>query len=99
MTRPARVGDLLATVLEEAGVRAQVERAGVVDEWAERVGEQIADVTRAVVVDGNRIVVEVRSSSWLMELDVMKREILARLNEGRSETPIERIVFVLAETG
>jgi hypothetical protein len=42
--------------------------------------------------------VEVRSSPWLMELNLMKREILTRLNEGRGDAPIEKLVFVLAET-
>jgi len=94
-----RVGDVLAAVLEQRGLSEQVERAGVVDEWADRVGEKISSVTRAVSVDGRRIVVEVKSSVWLMELNLMKREILARLNEGRSDAPIERIIFVLAENG
>lgn len=94
-----RVGDVLAEVLEKKGLLKQVERAGLVEEWPDRVGEKISSVTRAVSVDGRRMVVEVRSSGWLMELNLMKREILARLNEGRSDAPIERIIFVLSENG
>ena len=94
-----RVGDVLAEVLEKKGLLKQVERAGLVEEWPDRVGEKISSVTRAVSVDGRRMVVEVQSSGWLMELNLMKREILARLNEGRSDAPIERIIFVLSENG
>jgi hypothetical protein len=43
------------------------------------------------------MIVEVRSSSWLMELNLMKEDILRRVNEGRREALIEKIVFVLAE--
>jgi hypothetical protein len=32
-----------------------------------------------------------------MELNFMRGEILRRLNEGRTEAPIEKIVFVLSE--
>ena len=61
-----------------------------------RVGEAIARVTRAQGVREATLIVEVRSSSWLMELNLMKEEILRRVNEGRQEARIEKIVFVLS---
>jgi hypothetical protein len=43
--------------------------------------------------------VEVRSSAWLMELEMMERRILATLNSGHERAVFERIVFRLAEGG
>lgn len=94
---PVRVGQLLEEFLERKGVRAQVERVVVLDEWAERVGEGIARVTRPRSVSEGTLFVEVRSSAWLMELNMMKQEILARLNAGREGARIEKLVFVLEE--
>jgi predicted nucleic acid-binding Zn ribbon protein len=94
---PERVGDVLEGFLEGKGLREGVLRAEAAGEWDTRVGEAIAGVTRAQGVRGTAIIVEVRSSAWLMELDLMKGEILDRLNRGREEAPIERILFVLAE--
>jgi len=74
-----------------------MERTTVLEEWDERVGEKIARVTRPVRVDGAVLFVEVRSSAWMMELEMMKPTILERLNEGRSEGRIEKIRFRLAE--
>ena len=71
----------------------------VLDLWPEIVGEQLAEVTRAKGVDEATLFVEVRSSAWLMELNMMKGEFLRRVNERLPETPLERIVFVQAETG
>jgi hypothetical protein len=34
----------------------------------------------------------------MMELEMMKRDLLERLNEGREGDPIARVVFVLAES-
>jgi predicted nucleic acid-binding Zn ribbon protein len=93
--RPARVQDLLADFLESAGVGDELARASAVDEWAGAVGPAIAGVTRARSVSGATLVVEVRSSAWLMELNMMKSEILTRLNQGR-EVPLEKLVFVLS---
>lgn len=93
-----RVGDLLDRFLEKKGVRRQVRRMSVMDEWPERVGEGLAKVTRPRNVSEGTLFVEVRSSSWLMELNMMKDEILRRVNEDRDdEERLERIVFVLGE--
>lgn len=94
---PVRVGRILDEFLERRGVRVQLERTAALDDWARCVGEAIARVTRARAVSDRTLFVEVRSSAWLMELNLMKGEILGRLNEGRGEARIDRIVFVLAE--
>jgi predicted nucleic acid-binding Zn ribbon protein len=96
---PSRVGEFLEGFLERQGVKEQVERVGVLDLWAERVGPRIAAVTRARSVAEATLFVEVRSSAWLMELNMMKGRILERLNEGRSEAPIEKLVLVLSQDG
>ncbi len=94
---PSRVGDVLEQVLKDSGVHEQLQRVGVADEWVDRVGEAIARVARPRIVSGTVLVVEVRSSAWLTELDMMKDEILRRLNEDRHEGRIEGIRLVLAE--
>jgi len=95
---PARVGSVLRDVLEKHGVDKQIERLGVLDLWPEIVGRQLAEVTRVRGVDDATLFVEVRSSAWLAELSMMKEVFLGRVNERLGEAPIERIVFVLAET-
>jgi predicted nucleic acid-binding Zn ribbon protein len=94
---PEKVGDVLGGFLRKSGLRDPVLRASAVEEWEDRVGEAIARVTRAQGVREATLIVEVRSSSWLMELNFMKEEILRRVNEDRTEALIEKIVFVLAE--
>jgi predicted nucleic acid-binding Zn ribbon protein len=97
-TGPQPIGDVLSGVLEQAGVLRQFERLGVLEAWPDIVGEHLAGVTRARGVEDTTLVVEVRSSAWLTELDMMKSDFLRRVNEHVPETPMDRIVFVLAET-
>lgn len=94
---PERVGDLLGSFLEKKGLREALMRVDAAEEWKERVGEAIGRVSRARGVKDETLFVEVKSSAWLMELNLMKEEILAKVNHGRDEGLIERIVFVLAE--
>ena len=95
---PLRVNAVLSNVLERYGVKDQIERMSVLDLWPEIVGEQLAEVTRAKGVADRVLFVEVRNSAWLMELNMMKDDFLARVNERMGEVPMERIVFVQAET-
>jgi len=94
---PEKVGQLLGGFLENAGLKEPLLRVEAVEEWRDRVGEAVARVTRAQGVRDKTLIVEVKSSAWLMELNLIKAEILRRVNEGRSEALIEKIVFVLAE--
>ena len=55
-------------------------------------------VTRARSVDESTLIVEVRSSAWLMELNMLKRDIVGRVNEHLADASIDKLVFVLAET-
>ena len=98
-TGPLRLGDILGGVLEQHGLSDQLKHMAALDVWPEVVGEHIAAATRARSVAEGALVVEVRSSGWLMELNMMKGDLLARVNARMAEAPLERLVFVLAETG
>lgn len=95
---PIQISSVLADVLEQHGVQKQIERMSVLELWPDIVGEQLGKVTRAKAVDDAALVVEVQSSAWLMELNMMRGEFLERVNERLQAAPLERIVFVLAET-
>lgn len=94
---PKRLGAVLESFLRESDIGERVAQAAVVPEWAERVGPAIATVTTPLRVSRGTLLVGVRSSAWLMELRLMERDILERLNAGRAEGRIERIRFLMTE--
>jgi predicted nucleic acid-binding Zn ribbon protein len=94
---PRRLGGLIEEILRARGLLEGVQRASVVSDWAERVGPQIARVATAVGFDRGVLFVEVRSSAWLMELEMMERRILGQLNAGSTRGGFKKIVFRLAQ--
>lgn len=96
---PERVGDALSRMLERLGVAREVASQSAIPRWEETVGPRIAGVTRAKAVSSGVLFVEVRSSAWLNELNLMRREIMKRLNAGQEEARIDRIIFTLSEDG
>ncbi|MGQ0562108.1 MAG: DUF721 domain-containing protein [Gemmatimonadota bacterium] len=90
---PKQVREALQKYLEKSGLGEQIEAASVVPEWGERVGPAIAAVTEPLRVSQGTLIVGVRSSAWMNELKMMERDILTRVNAGRSRGRSERIRF------
>ncbi|HEX6642701.1 MAG TPA: DUF721 domain-containing protein [Thermoanaerobaculia bacterium] len=94
-SKPKPIADALGAFLKRAGMGEKIEQARVVPEWAERVGEGIANVTRPIRVSDGILLVAVRSSAWLMELRMMERQILRKLNADARTARIDGIRFVM----
>ncbi|TVP42442.1 MAG: DUF721 domain-containing protein [Gemmatimonadales bacterium] len=92
-----KVDEVLGGLLRNLGIHEEVARQGVLERWADVVGEQIAEVTRARSVSRGILFVEVRSSAWITELNLMRHELMTRLNAGAGDGRVERIVFTQAE--
>ena len=92
---------MLARFLDRAGLSAKVEAASALTDWAPRVGPQIAAVTEALRVSEGTLFVAVSTSAWLMELNLMKGDLMRHLNAGKTDGKVRQIVFVMAgaETG
>lgn len=93
--KPQLVGDVLSRFLSRSGLGAKVETASVLTEWEERVGPQIAAVTEPLRVSEDTLFVAVSTSAWMMELTLMKGEIVRRLNAGKKTGKIQHIMFVM----
>jgi predicted nucleic acid-binding Zn ribbon protein len=94
--QPSLVGDVMNRYLARSGLAPKVEAASVIPEWEERVGPQIAAVTTPLRVSEGTLFVGVATSAWLMELNLMKEELLRRLNAGKRAGKIRQIVLVMA---
>jgi predicted nucleic acid-binding Zn ribbon protein len=94
-----RLGDVLGGYLEQWGVADEVRGQEVLERWPDMVGEGIAEVTRARAVARGVLFVDVRSSAWMNELDLMKHDLLKRLNAGAGAARVEKIVFSLPAGG
>ena len=94
---PERVSGLIGTMFARLGIAEKVERASVVAEWEDLVGSHIARVARPVRVQGDTLFVAVESASWRIELSMMRPQLMRKLNAGKRQGRIERIVFVQAD--
>lgn len=93
---PSKLGDVLASVLKNAGLTDRVAQAAVIPEWPRLVGPQIADVTDPLLLqqDGT-LVVMVKTHAWMQELTFLEPELLKSLNRDPSRPPVLRLRWML----
>jgi predicted nucleic acid-binding Zn ribbon protein len=84
-TTPAPLSEILTSFFKQAGLTKRVQQAGIIEQWAELVGPQIAAVTAPESVTPDGVLrVRVATAPWANELSLMSPKILGRLNAGRS---------------
>ena len=93
---PTKLGDVLASVLQQAGLTDRVAQAAVIPEWPTLVGAQIATVTEPLLLqqDGT-LVVMVKTHAWMQELTFLEPELLRSLNRDTSRPPVTRLRWML----
>ena len=93
---PAKLGDVLASVLQHAGLTDRVAQAAVIPEWPSLVDSQIAAVTEPLMLqqDGT-LVVMVKTHAWMQELTFLEPELLRSLNRDTSRPPVRRLRWML----
>lgn len=78
-------GDAVKAALAFHGISDQVRAQRVLTEWTDLVGPKIATRTRPYGVTERVLVIEVASSAWLHELNLLKAQILSGLLERLGE--------------
>jgi predicted nucleic acid-binding Zn ribbon protein len=95
--RPEPIGKIVTEWLDQRGLTNRVDQAGIIPEWPNLVGPQIAMVTSPQSITANgTLFVHVTTNAWMNELSLLEPELLRSLNAKPGRTPIRRIRWLLA---
>jgi predicted nucleic acid-binding Zn ribbon protein len=89
-----KVSDIVGDILGALGMEKRVYEYRVVTEWKEIVGEVIAGRVIPVGIDRGRLILKVKSSSWMMEMRMMGEEIKRRVCSHIGSEVVQEIRFV-----
>jgi predicted nucleic acid-binding Zn ribbon protein len=92
--RPAaHIGGVLHGLLKQLRPEAEDGMLRIWRIWEETVGDEIARNARPAAVKGSTLLVHVSSSTWVHQLQFLKREMISRLNAGLGQNRVEDIKF------
>jgi predicted nucleic acid-binding Zn ribbon protein len=96
--RPEAIGKIVANVIDRTGIAARVEQAGIIPEWRQLVGPQIAAVTSPQSISANgTLFVRVTTNAWANELSLLEPELLKSLNRKPERAPVKKIRWMLGQ--
>jgi hypothetical protein len=91
MRRAAKAGDLLGSLLAGWGLDERLHQYRALVIWDEVVGPQIAARTRPEKIRDGVLEVCVDQPTWMQQLQLLKPQILAKLNARLDEAPLREI--------
>jgi len=90
---PVRVGVALENLVRQLGIEGKLSEYGVMTQWEEIVGAQVARVAVPERIDNGVLLVHVTSAPWRAELTMRRREILEHIRARAGRDVIRDIRF------
>jgi predicted nucleic acid-binding Zn ribbon protein len=87
------IGELVGRVLGKYRHEVDHDLTKIWDLWEDAVGESIAENTRPAAFKGKILIVYVSSSTWMHQLQFLKKDIILKANKALGKELIEEIKF------
>ncbi len=87
------IGSILADVLKAYRRESDGELVAVWGVWEDIVGDVIAQNARPAAFKGSILLVHVSSSTWVHQLQFLKKEMIAKLNQALGKALIDDLKF------
>ena len=93
MRQPEAISEILGNLLKRRGLARKMAQYEVFEIWEDVVGSTIAKQTTPQKMQGDILVVAVKSAAWAQELTFIKPLILKRIREKTPDAKIADIRF------
>jgi predicted nucleic acid-binding Zn ribbon protein len=90
---PEPIGELVGKLLGKYRQVSDHKLTKLWDIWEDAVGELIAENTRPAAFKGHMLIVYVNSSTWMQQLQFLKKDIIENVNAALGENVVEEIKF------
>ncbi len=94
---PKLLGDILPETLRKKSIHLPMKDRPLIDAWNRAVGPQIGAKAQPDRLRDDVLYVRVCTSVWMHELQFMKQDIIARLNEVLGSPAVSQIRFFIGE--
>jgi len=92
-TRFVHIGNVINDVLKKYRHDTDAELVQICQVWEGIVGHVIAQNARPAAFKGRLLLVHVTSSSWIHQLQFLKKEMVAKLNDTLGKTRVDDLKF------
>lgn len=90
---PEPIGDLVGQLLRKYRQASDHKLTKLWDIWESAVGGPIAENTRPAAFKGSILIIYVTSSTWMQQLQFLKKDLIEKVNAALGEDLVEEIKF------
>lgn len=90
--KPEPLSGLLKDFIKRIPHRTELKRGMVLHVWPEVVGGRIAEITKNVHFEGDRLIVEVDNPAWRHELHANRYSLVKKLNDKVDAKIVKEII-------
>ena len=91
------IGNIMTDSLASLRTRGDGEMTRIWDIWDHAVGKTIAQHTRPAAFKGHLLQVNVSSSSWLYQLNFLKKELIEKINTALGKPLVREMTFKIGK--
>lgn len=92
-TKPQPLGEVLKALIQKMGIQDRMDKARVIETWADIAGVRINSVTQSVWLKEDVLFVQLNSAPWRHELHLRRHEWCMRLNQELGKAVVKEIIF------
>jgi predicted nucleic acid-binding Zn ribbon protein len=93
MARIQKLNAVIGDALKEFGLEKKARSYAVITNWAEIVGEKVAEITTPMKLEKGVLTVQVQSPVWKYELTMRKQEILNKIAAKHGPYEVKEIIW------
>ena len=87
------LAQLLGNALHTSGLGKRLQEYRAVEAWEEVVGTRVAEHSKATGIRDGTLFVDVTSSVWMQELQLLRGEIIERLNAHLERSFVKQVIL------
>ena len=91
---PESISLILGNLLKKRGWERKIKEFQALANWSKIVGPKVAENSKPVRIEGQKLFVRVENSVWKNELVFMQKEIKEKLNKSVDGEVVKDIIFV-----
>ncbi len=87
------ISEIISLILKSNGLEDKLAQTRLIQSWEELLGKSVARLTKKIYVSNRTLFVSLNSSVVRSELQMIKKDLLIRLNEKAGKPVIDDIVL------
>ena len=87
------IGDVFRELSDNLGISKKIQEMKIIEIWDEIMGPNMVQFAKLIKVENGKAIIETKSSSWRVELNIRKESLINEINEKLGAKVISELII------